>query len=149
MTAPLPDYSRPTRLARQLTEELTAEATELDARWAAAIRVQFGPPDCDRLAVLRGFVAQAEVGLGIAESARRLWAATGAAEPPAEVAAAVAVFERVAFQARKIEEHKSRPWVPRDPERLARALQNVREGRTVGEEEARAWFRPDTGGETR
>ena len=147
MSAVRPDPSRPTRLARVLTEELTAEASELDARWAAAVRAQFGPPDGDRLVVLRGFAAQADIDLGMADSARRLWAAAGIPDVPAEVAAAVRVFERVGFKARKIEEHRTRPWVPRDPERLAEGIRQAREGKAIPAEEIRDLFRRRARGE--
>jgi hypothetical protein len=148
MTTLLPDSARPARLARLLTEELVAEAAELDARWAAAVRSQFRLPDDETLQVLRAFAARADFGLGVAESARRLWAAAGAdgtAEPPAEIAAAVRVFERVGFQARKVEEHRTRPWTPKHPERLARALQDAREGRAYSVDEVREWFRRQEG----
>lgn len=148
MNTLLPDLSRPARLARVLTEELVAEAAELDARWAAAVRSQFRLPDDETLQVLRAFAARADVGLGVAEAARRLWAAAGAddpAEPPAEIAAAVRVFERVGFQARKVEEHRTRPWTPKDPERLARALQDARDGRAYRVDEVRKWFRRPEG----
>lgn len=141
MTAMLPDLSRPARLARLLTEELTAEAAELEAKWAAAVRSQFRLPDDETLQVLRGFAERADVGLGVAESARRLWAAAGTAEPPAEIAAAVRVFERVGFQARKVEEHRTRPWTPSDPERYEEGLRQAREGKAIPAEEVRDRFR--------
>jgi len=149
MTALLPDLTRPARLARVLTEELTAEAAELGARWAAAVRSQFRLPDDETLRVLRAFAARADVGLGVAESARRLWAASGTSEPPAEIAAAVRVFEVVGVQARKLEEHRTRPWTPADPERLERGLQDVREGRVYTAEEVKRHFRHPTGEDAR
>ena len=149
MTALLPDLTRPARLARVLTEELTAEAAELGARWAAAVRSQFRLPDDETLRVLRAFAARADVGLGVAESARRLWAASGTSEPPAEIAAAVRVFEVVGVQARKLEEHRTRPWTPADPERFEEGLRQAREGKAIPAAEVRDRFRRRAQGESR
>jgi hypothetical protein len=153
MTAMLPDSARPARLARMLTGELVAEAADAQASWDAAVRSLRGLSAEDQVRLLRAFAALAESYLGAVEAARRLWAEVGelggTVEATEEVAAAGRVFEKMRQEATRAVEHRQHPWQPKDPERYERALQGVREGRVVAQEEARKWFRPDPEGGSR
>jgi hypothetical protein len=145
MTALLPDSARPARLARLLTSELLAESAEVETQWKNAIRSLNQGSLEEQVALLQAFAELAGSYLRAVETAKELWAEVGrlggSAAESDQLAAAEKVYSRIQWHSCRAVDHRLKPWVPKDPERLERSLQAVREGKVVGPEEARRWFR--------
>jgi hypothetical protein len=99
--------------------------------------------DAERL--LRALLELFESDQGLIQRCRTLWGTSAqmgtAPERLDELNRAGRRIEELAAEVMRALEHRTRPWQPADPERLAQGLKLAREGKTVKADEARAWFR--------
>lgn len=138
---------RVARLARMETQEAVARVGELDELWEAAI-VTFQPGQSveEQLLILDQVIDAFRSGREMVEAVRKLCAAVEHFGGPVEGVEALAGLqrriERGLKESTRAHEMRRTPWQPADPERFARGRQEAAEGRVVGPDEARKWFRP-------
>jgi hypothetical protein len=131
--------------ATQATDHALARLGLAEGVWQSvleALRREPTGPDAERLlrSVLEVFASERQVVL----SARALWDLAG--EPGAngtrraELGSAEQRLDEMAADATRALEHRTRPWQPADPGRLAAGLQLARDGKAVSGDEARARF---------
>jgi hypothetical protein len=147
MTVLLPDIAR---AARNWAPTGAAMAEHVEELWATVIRSLRGGLTADeQVAVLRATIEAVASGRDHLASVRRLWAgverADGRVEGAEELAEAERRFDRVHAEATRALEARLNPWQPSDPARLEQGLREAREGKAVGPDEARAWFRKKPG----
>ena len=122
--------------ARQATALAVARLAEAEAVWdATPAALQPDPLGPASVPLLRSLLGVYEGGGRLCRLARDLWAraaALGATpDPAADLGRVQARFDRMAHHARKAIDHRENGWQPADPERLARGMQEAREGKTV------------------
>lgn len=135
------------RLARHLTAYALAELPQAEALWEWELdQPHAGGEEIERrkLAVQGVFALQRR----LCAIARRVWErASALGESPEhadELHNAWVRFIRLEHHMKTSIDHRKNGWQPQDPERYAREMQAIAEGKmkTVTAGEARKWFRP-------
>jgi hypothetical protein len=136
------------REARSATRDLVAGAEEMKDLWSRAVQfLRQGLSAEEQITVLQLSADLAASGHEYREAIHRLWAAVeqigGQAEGAEELAEVGRLFDRVIAEATRAIEVRKTPWKPSDPARLEQGLEEIRQGKAVSPDEARARFRKD------
>jgi predicted transcriptional regulator len=132
--------------ARQATTFVVSSLPLAEAMWESALeRLREAPFGEDATRLLKGMHGVFVGGQVLCRLPRDLWAEAAslgaAADPAGELDRVQARFAQLAAEARKAIDHRELSWQPADPERLARGLQQAREGKVVSAEEVLRRFR--------
>jgi hypothetical protein len=141
---------RVAREAREVTRHMIAVTNEVEGLWSSALEaLREGIPTDLQLNVLRAAVTVADSSRSYLKSARSLWSTVsdlgGEVEGAEVLAAAGRAFDRVRSEATRALEARTTPWQPADPDRLEQGRQELREGKALSPDEAKARFRTDRG----
>jgi hypothetical protein len=137
---------RAAREALGATRDIVAESDELRDLWSAAVKsLREGLSSNEQIQMLEVFAELANSGCKLNKAICRLWDLVkrmgGILEGAEELAAAGRFFDQVRSEATKAIKCRSNPWQPADPARYEEGRQEIREGKAVSAEDARARFR--------
>ena len=137
---------RVVREAQAATRALVAEAYEVKDLWSSAVEsLRAGLSVEEQIMVLQVFMELTTSGQHFRDAVRRQWALVerigGNAKGAEELVDAGRLLDRVHTEARRALEVRKTPWLPADPARLEKGREEIRQGKAIHPDEARARFR--------
>lgn len=131
--------------ARQATDYVLARVPQVECVWQAALAaLRKAPTESDAAQVLHIVLGVLETSQRLVQAPQALWEIAvqlGAApEPLDELMQAESCLDALRSEATQALDHRTRGWVPADPQRLTQGVQLARDGRAVSAHVARARF---------